>query len=102
MRRALLCFVVACGTTPDVSGPITAHVTHYDYKLDLDSHAAHSKVTLVADVPGNCMSLPFRAAGGHRRIADGRQDGAAHQRPPPAGFRDPGSTAMRRPDRRPA
>jgi aminopeptidase N len=63
MRRALLCLVAACTSAPDVSGPITAHVTHYDYKLDLDSHAAHSKVTLVADAAGNCMSLPFRAAG---------------------------------------
>lgn len=63
MRRALLCILVAaCSSDPGATGPITAHVTHYDYKLDLDSYAAHSTVTLVADAAGNCMTLPFRAA----------------------------------------
>jgi aminopeptidase N len=68
MRRALLVslfagLVGACsGNDAGPTGPITARVTHYDYKLDLDARAAHSKVTLVADTAGNCMTLPFRAA----------------------------------------
>jgi len=60
---ALILLLAACGTdNSGVTGPITAHVTHYDYALDLDSLAAHSKVTLIADAAGNCMTLPFRAA----------------------------------------
>ena len=72
MRRALLCSVLAaCGSDPAVTGPITAHVSHYGYTLDLDSHAAHSKVTLVADAAGDCMTLPFRAAGVRAVAFDG-------------------------------
>ncbi|MEO8844176.1 MAG: M1 family aminopeptidase [Kofleriaceae bacterium] len=50
-----------CGTDPGPTGPLTAHATHYDLALDLDSRAAHSKVTLVAETAGNCLTLPFRA-----------------------------------------
>ncbi|HEY6039662.1 MAG TPA: hypothetical protein VIV58_35520, partial [Kofleriaceae bacterium] len=64
--RALLCSLivasVACGgNDAGPTGPITAHATHYDLTLDLDTRAAHSKVALVADVAGDCMTLPFRA-----------------------------------------
>ena len=62
MRCLLVCLVLAaCGSDPGPTGAITAHVTHYDYKLDLATRLAHSKVTLVADSAGNCMTLPFRA-----------------------------------------
>src|SRR3569832_1654551 len=64
--RALLCSLIvasACGgNDAGPTGPITAHATHYDLSLDLDTRAAHSKVTLVADVAGDCLTLPFRAA----------------------------------------
>lgn len=69
MRATLVCLglagIVGCGSGDDgpiATGPITAHATHYDYALDLDARAAHSKVTLVADVAGDCIDLPFRAA----------------------------------------
>lgn len=62
MRCLLVClFVAACGSDPGPTGAITAHVRRYDYKLDLETRLAHSKVTLVADSAGNCMTLPFRA-----------------------------------------
>ncbi len=62
MRSLILCVALAaCGSDPEPTGAITAHVTHYDYKLDLDTRIAHSKVTLVADSAGDCMTLPFRA-----------------------------------------
>ncbi|CAN5341347.1 M1 family metallopeptidase [soil metagenome] len=54
-------WLAACGSDPGPTGAISAHVTHYDYKLDLDTRIAHSKVTLVADSAGDCMTLPFRA-----------------------------------------
>jgi aminopeptidase N len=65
MRRALACSVlIACGGSDSgPTGTITAHATHYDLALDLATRAAHSKVTLVADVAGDCITLPFRADG---------------------------------------
>lgn len=63
MRRVLFVVLLAAcgGDDPKPTGEITAHVTHYDYKLDLATRAAHSKLTLVADSDGGCMTLPFRA-----------------------------------------
>jgi aminopeptidase N len=63
MRRA--CFVVlalaACGDDPLPTGPITAHVTHYDFTFDVDSRAAHATVTATVDTGGDCWTLPLRA-----------------------------------------
>ncbi len=69
MRRFVLCGLVACGggsggdvdAPAPITGDATAHVTHYDYKLDLGTRAAHATVTLAIDTPGNCVSLPLRA-----------------------------------------
>ncbi len=61
MRLLALTLLVACGSTAGPTGDITAHVTHYDFTFDLDSRAAHATVTAVVDVPGNCLTLPFRA-----------------------------------------
>lgn len=59
MRRAfLLGLLVACSDPP--TGEITAHVTHYDYKLDIESRHAHADLTLAIDVGGDCIKLPFR------------------------------------------
>ena len=76
MRCLLLCLVsiswlTACGSEPGPTGAISAHVTHYDYKLDLDTRLAHSRVTLVADSAGDCMTLPFRATDLTRVALDG-------------------------------
>jgi aminopeptidase N len=73
MRRFLVLAVAcaACSGGSSATGPITAHVTHYDYTLDLDTRAAHAKVTLVADVAGNCMQLPFRASDLANPLFDG-------------------------------
>jgi aminopeptidase N len=68
MRRAvaLACFVVGCGgcggsdPEPPPTGPIAATVSHYDYKFDIDSRAAHATVTATVDTAGDCWKLPFR------------------------------------------
>jgi len=68
MRRRLvhligLCVLLpACGGGDDGPvGAIAAHVTHYDYRFDVDTRLAHAKVTAVVDAPGDCITLPFRA-----------------------------------------
>ncbi|HEY5949670.1 MAG TPA: hypothetical protein VIV40_29450 [Kofleriaceae bacterium] len=65
MRRvALLGLLFACGDDgdgPPPTGPITASVTHYDYSFDIDSRAAHTKLTLDVTTGGDCITLPFRA-----------------------------------------
>jgi aminopeptidase N len=66
MRRvALLCLLVACGDDggegPPPTGPITASVTNYDYAFDIDTRAAHAKLTLDVTAGGDCITLPFRA-----------------------------------------
>ena len=66
MRRAFLmaCLLAACGTGDDSPvGAIVAHVTHYDYRFDIDSRAAHATVTASVDAAGDCVTLPFRAGG---------------------------------------
>lgn len=45
---------------PRVLGAVT--VTHYDYRLDLESGRASADVSLTADTAANCFTLPFRAA----------------------------------------
>ena len=61
MRRVLLLgLLVACGDGGP-TGPITAHVTKYDYAFDIDSRAAHATVTFTADEGGDCITLPLRA-----------------------------------------
>jgi aminopeptidase N len=63
VRPALaLIMVAACGSDVRPKGPITADVTHYDYTFDLTSLAAHAKVTAKITVPGDCWTVPFRAA----------------------------------------
>ena len=57
------CVLAACGGSDGPTGPITAHVTHYDYHFDIDSRAAHAQVTTTVDVGGDCIDLPFRADG---------------------------------------
>src|SRR5437868_6202993 len=77
MRRLLLaCALVACGgdDDPGPRGDATARITHYDYRFDVDSRAAHAQVTAVVETPGNCLALPFRAEGGD--LATARIDGA--------------------------
>jgi aminopeptidase N len=66
MRRvALLCLLVACGDDgndePLPTGPIAATVTHYDFAFDIDSRAAHAKLTLNVTTGGDCFTLPLRA-----------------------------------------
>jgi aminopeptidase N len=63
MRLVVLAAIAACGGSgnPRPSGPIDATITHYDYKLDLDSRAAHASVTATVNTGGDCWSLPFRA-----------------------------------------
>ena len=56
--------LVACGSGGDDPGPLgdaTAQITHYDYRFDLTTRAAHAKVTAVLDTPGNCITLGLRA-----------------------------------------
>jgi len=73
MRRVLLfALLVGCGDDPKPTGPITAHVTHYDYAFDLGTRAAHSKLTLTAETAGDCVTLPFRAT----ELTTARFDGA--------------------------
>jgi aminopeptidase N len=61
----VLCSVAACGDDgndePPPVGEIAATVTHYDYRFDVESRAAHAAVTATVDTAGNCFSLPFRA-----------------------------------------
>jgi aminopeptidase N len=71
MRRFVWLAVAACSGGSSATGPITAHVTHYDYTFDLDSRAAHAVVSLVADVGGDCMTLPFRAMDFANPLFDG-------------------------------
>lgn len=61
----VLCSLAACGDDgndePPPVGEIAATVTHYDYRFDVESRAAHAAVTATVDTAGNCFSLPFRA-----------------------------------------
>lgn len=65
MRRLwVLGLLASCGgetEPPPPIGPITATITQYDYRFDVDSRLAHSIVTAAVDVEGDCLSLPFRA-----------------------------------------
>jgi aminopeptidase N len=65
MRRALfpalLLCLAACGDDPLPTGEIAAHVTHYDYELDIESRSAHAELTMVVDQGGDCITLPLRA-----------------------------------------
>jgi len=60
MRRVLFVLLAACGGGPE--GPISARVTNYDYKFDIDSRVAHTAITFVAEMGGNCITLPVRGA----------------------------------------
>ncbi|MBX3159945.1 MAG: hypothetical protein KF773_28510 [Deltaproteobacteria bacterium] len=87
VRAGLLVFLLACGADDDGPvGPIGARITHYDYRFDLDSLAAHATVTAAVETAGNCISLPFRAEGFAADTA--KVDGAA----PKAGSTLDGST----------
>ena len=65
MRLVLLaCVLAACGHEgggPPPTGPIAAHVADYAYTFDLDTRAAHAKLSLVVDQAGDCLTLPQRA-----------------------------------------
>ncbi len=62
MRRAVVvALIAACGDDPP-TGPISAHVTHYDYTFDIESRAARAELTLEVDEGGDCITLPMRAA----------------------------------------
>ncbi len=64
MLRAwpIVILVAACGddAATTYTGPIEASVHHYDYSFDVESRAAHAKVTATIDTPGDCWTLPFR------------------------------------------
>jgi aminopeptidase N len=61
MRRLLvMCVLAACGDDPP-TGPITAHVTHYDYRIDIMTRTARATLTLEVDQGGDCITLPMRA-----------------------------------------
>jgi aminopeptidase N len=68
-RAALLVVVVtvaACGggggdDTPLPTGPIAAHIDHYEYRFDLESRAASVTLTATVETAGDCLTLPFRA-----------------------------------------
>lgn len=63
MRRVLLVTLAlaACGEDSGPVGTIAGHVTHYDYTFDIESRAAHAKLSIVIDTAGDCITLPFRA-----------------------------------------
>ncbi len=64
MRRLfVLSALAACGGdgAEGPVGAISAHVTHYDYRFDIESRAAHATVTARVDTEGDCLTLPFRA-----------------------------------------
>ena len=62
MRRLLVLLVLAaCGGDEAPVGAISATVTHYDYAFDIETRAAHAKVTATVDVEGDCLTLPLRA-----------------------------------------
>ncbi|HEY4243592.1 MAG TPA: M1 family aminopeptidase [Kofleriaceae bacterium] len=55
-------FLAACGGGDDgPTGMATITVTHYDFAIDLTSHAAQAKVTATVTAAGNCYTLPVRA-----------------------------------------
>lgn len=58
---ALICMLAACSGDDGPTGPITARVTNYDYAFDIDTRAAHAKLTLAVEQAGDCITLPFRA-----------------------------------------
>ena len=66
--------MAACGGGGP-TGPITAHVDHYDYRFDVDSRVAHATLTATVETGGDCLTLPFRAEGFDANTA--KVDGAA-------------------------
>lgn len=76
MRRALVVVLAACGGSGSKpappTGPIAADVTHYDYKLDLDSRAAHARVTATVKTAGDCWTVPLRAQSPANVMLDGK------------------------------
>ena len=71
---AVILVATACGddAPSTFTGPIEATVTHYDYTFDLESRAAHAKVTATLTTPGDCFTLPFRAEAPANAMLDGR------------------------------
>ncbi|MEZ4366901.1 MAG: M1 family aminopeptidase [Kofleriaceae bacterium] len=57
----LVLALAACGDDPSPTGAIAATVSHYDYRLDLESRAAAVDVELMVDTAGDCLTLPMRA-----------------------------------------
>lgn len=63
MRRVLAVILpTACSGSDEKlpTGPITATVTDYDLRLDLDTRLTHAKVTATITQEGDCWQLPFR------------------------------------------
>src|SRR5688500_11638242 len=79
MRRvALILLIAACGDDePLPTGPITARVTAYDYAFDIDSRAAHAKLTPDVETGGDCIKYPFRATSPANAKLDGEDANAA-------------------------
>jgi aminopeptidase N len=78
-RLVVVVGLAACGGGTD-SGPtglLTATVSHYDYRFDIATRAAHSTVIATVDTPGNCYQLPFRASAfdGSTGLVDGEPYG---------------------------
>lgn len=72
---SLILVTAACGddgTPATYEGPIEASVTHYDYTFDLDSRAAHAKVTASVTTAGDCFTLPFRGEAPGNIAFDGK------------------------------
>ncbi len=57
-----MCALAACGGDdgPGPQGDATATITHYDYRFDIETRAAHAAVTAVLDTPGNCITIGLR------------------------------------------
>ena len=78
-RALVVVLLAACGGSGKAppTGPIAADVTHYDYKFDLDTRAAHATVTATVTTGGDCWKLPFRATAPANPKLDGKDAASA-------------------------
>ena len=64
-RPLLLVILAACSggdDGPPPTGPIQAHVDHYEYHFDLETRRAQVTITATVETAGDCLTLPFRGA----------------------------------------